>query len=84
MIISDFNSVLLKYKDFRDENYEVISKANQLKKEIRFLKQFGDYTNNQIIELLYQSEDDVPDIAEILGISEYEVFYWMNETRGSE
>ncbi len=84
MIISDFNSVLLKYKDFRDDNYEVISKANQLKKEIRFLKQFGDYTNNQIIELLYQSEEDVPDIAEVLGISEYEVFYWMNEMRGSE
>lgn len=82
MINSDLDSILKDYKVFRDANYEVITKLNQMKKEIRFLKQFGENSSYQIIDLLYQSEEDIPDIAEVLGISEYEVYFLMTERQG--
>lgn len=84
MITCNFDSVLNKYKAFRNEHYEVISELNQVKKEIRFLKQFGDFADIQVIQALYQSEKDIPDIAEILGVSECEVYFLLCENGGKE
>lgn len=79
MINCNFDSVLARYKNFRDKHYSVISDLNELKKEIRFIKQFGELSDIQVIEMLYDSEKDIPDIAELLGISECEVYFLLCE-----
>ena len=75
----NFNSILSRYKDFRNEHYSVITELNEMKKEIRFIKQFGEFSDVQVIEMLYDSEKDIPDIAEILGMTECEVYFLLCE-----
>ena len=82
MITCNLDSVLSKYKSFRDEHCGVITELNQFRKEIRFLKQFGEFADIQIIQMLYQTDKDIPDIAEILGISECEVYFLMSQAIG--
>lgn len=84
MINCNFDSVLERYREFRNKHYDVVSELNQFKKEIRFIKQFGELSDIQVIDMLYQSEKDIPDIAEILDISECEVYFLLCEYCGKE
>lgn len=73
----DYVSTIAEYKELRENNKEVFSQLNKLRKKLRFLSDFNDNTKESIIKDLYSSYSDLEDISEILGVSECETFYLM-------
>lgn len=63
------------YKKFRNENRELISVLNDLRKNIyNSLITEEDYSL-KVIKKLYEKKEDLKDIAAILSMSEYDVFF---------
>lgn len=75
----DFDVCLEKYKKFRDENYVLIRKLNEIRKEIRFLMKFDKDSREQVIEGLYEKKIDLEDTAEVIGISSWDLYYLLSE-----
>lgn len=77
MLEYDFEKVMQKYKKFKKEHFETVEELNSLRKDIRYIMEVG--TREQVLEALYTSDKDIADLAEILGISDYEVCFLLNE-----
>ena len=75
----DFDVCLERYKKFRKENYLVIKKLNELRKEIKFLMQFDKDSVEQVIQGLYEKSIDLEDTAEVIGISSFDLYYLLTE-----
>lgn len=77
MLEYDFEKVMQKYKKFKKEHFETVEELNSLRKDVRYIMQVG--TREQVLEALYTSDKDIADLAEILGVSDYEVCFLLNE-----
>lgn len=77
MLEYDFEKVMQKYKKFKKEHFETVEELNSLRKDIRYILQVG--SREQVLEVLYTSDKDIADLAEILGVSDYEVCFLLNE-----
>lgn len=75
----DFDVCLESYKQFRNENYAVIKKLNELRKEIRFLMQFDKDSAEQVIQGIYDKNMDLEDTAEVLGIPSWDLYFFLTE-----